>query len=76
VYRHVTADDLTVTHDDITVLTGNRDLRKILWTALAFNARAALFSPTLSTMRPAIARNIIPEFPGLSAASLWPYLLN
>lgn len=89
-----TAADLTVTHDDDTVLTGHRDPRTRLWyvpiqvatpspihTALAVHhhhktaelvawAHAALFSPALSTLRNAVARNFVPDFPGLSAASL------
>lgn len=89
-----TANDLTVTHDDLTVLTGNRNPETRLWTvpitvntsptpatALAVNhltktaelvawAHAALFSPSLSTLRAAVARNFLPDFPGLNAASL------
>jgi hypothetical protein len=92
-----TDDNLTVTHDDIAVITGHRYRRTPLWTvpinvsstspphtALAVNhhtetpdllarAHAALFSPIISTLRAAIARNFIPDFPGLSAASLRQY---
>jgi hypothetical protein len=36
-------------------------------------AHASLFSPALSTLSSALDKHLIPNFPGLSAASLWKY---